>query len=72
MRDETNRDAVVTRRPRVLRWCSRCATTFLLSHGHGALGFAWIQRLKMYGARHSEDRDLVSYSTSSNEHSKIR
>jgi hypothetical protein len=46
VRHEANRGAVVTRRPRVLRWCSRCATTFLLSHGHGALGFAWIQRLR--------------------------
>jgi large subunit ribosomal protein L44e len=45
-RDEANQYTVVTRRPRVLRWCSRCATTFLLSHGHGALGFAWIQRLR--------------------------
>lgn len=44
--DGANDGTVVTRRPRVLRWCSRCATTFLLSHGHGALGFAWIQRLR--------------------------
>lgn len=41
-----NNGTVVTRRPRVLRWCSRYAATFLLSHGHGALGFAWIQRLR--------------------------
>ena len=46
IRDGANNGTVVTRRPRVLRWCSRCATTFLLSHGHGALGFAWIQRLR--------------------------
>jgi ribosomal protein L44E len=46
LRGEANNRIVVTRRPRVLRWCSRCATTILFSHGHGALGFAWIQRLR--------------------------
>lgn len=43
---EANNRVVVTRRPRVLRWCSRCATRILFSHGHGALGFAWIQWLR--------------------------
>jgi ribosomal protein L44E len=44
---DANDMIVVTRRPRVRRWCSRCSATILLSHGHGmAVDFASIQWLR--------------------------
>jgi hypothetical protein len=60
---------VVTRRPRVLRWYSRCSETILLSHGHGTVDFAGIQWLR--GPRRSSELGPCIVIDIANEHSKI-
>lgn len=62
---DANHVIVVTRRPRVLLWCSRCATTIVLSHGHGTRGFAWSQWLTCMEQGTAKGWVLVSCSASS-------
>jgi hypothetical protein len=61
---------VVTRKPRVLHWCSRCAKT-LFYFGMGR----WIcvdTIPEMYGARHNYGSVLVTYLGLPEKHSKQR
>jgi hypothetical protein len=49
--DEANDLIVVIRRPRVLRWCSRCATTIPFYWGI-SVDFAWLQWTRRMGKRY--------------------
>jgi ribosomal protein L44E len=64
---------VVTRRPRVLRWCSRRSLMTSFFMGMGWVDFAWAIWLSRMGQLNAVmEWRFVPYSASSEEHSKIR